>query len=342
MIKVLVVDDSAVVRQILSQELSKDPDLEVVGTAPDPFVARDKIVLLKPDVLTLDIEMPRMEGVTFLRKLMRHYPMPVVVVSSLTGKGSDVALKALEAGAVDVLTKPGAAYTVGDLTVALCEKLKAASVVNMEKHLKSLAKTPPAPRVGAMVRTTNKVLAIGASTGGTVALTQIFQALPAGTPGTVVTQHMPEHFTKSFAARMNEASAMQIKEAETGDSVVEGVALIAPGNQHLLLRRSGARYFVEVKPGPLVNRHRPSVDVMFRSVARTAGSNAVGILCTGMGGDGAKGLLEMKKAGAPTIGQDEASCIVFGMPRVAGELGAVDRFVPLNHIPQAIAESLRP
>ncbi len=273
---------------------------------------------------------------------MRHYPMPVVVVSSLTGKGSDVALKALEAGAVDVLTKPGAAYTVGDLTVALCEKLKAASVVNMEKHLKSLAKTPPAPRVGAMVRTTNKVLAIGASTGGTVALTQIFQALPAGTPGTVVTQHMPEHFTKSFAARMNEASAMQIKEAETGDSVVEGVALIAPGNQHLLLRRSGARYFVEVKPGPLVNRHRPSVDVMFRSVARTAGSNAVGILCTGMGGDGAKGLLEMKKAGAPTIGQDEASCIVFGMPRVAGELGAVDRFVPLNHIPQAIAESLRP
>lgn len=337
MIKVLVIDDSAVVRQIFSQELSRDPDILIVGTAPDPFVARDMIVKLKPDVLTLDVEMPRMDGITFLRKLMKFYPMPVIVVSSLTAKGSMVAMDALSSGAVDVVCKPGAAYTVGDMAEDLIEKLKIAAVVDMKK--KVLAATPvTSAMLSALSNTTNKIIAIGASTGGTVALESILKVMPPNTAGCVVTQHMPESFTKSFGERLNDLCRLSVKEATDGDSVAPGVVLIAPGNKHLLLRRSGARYYVNVKDGPLVNRHRPSVDVMFRSVAKTAGANAVGVILTGMGGDGAKGLLEMKNAGASTIAQDESTCVVFGMPKVAIEMGAVDTVLPLGKIPAKILE----
>ncbi len=338
MIKVLVVDDSAVVRQIFQKQLAKDPNIEVVGAAPDPYVARDQIIARKPDVLTLDIEMPRMDGVTFLRKLMHFHPMPVIIVSSLTPKGSQMALDALEAGAVDVLCKPGASYTVGDMTTELIGKIKIASVVKVTK--KETSKSAPTKHVKALSETTNKVVAIGASTGGTVALDEVFKALPGNCAGTVVTQHMPGYFTSSFAERLNKSSAMKIKEAADGDAVLPGVALVAQGDNHLLLRRSGARYFVNIKSGPLVNGHRPSVDVMFRSVAQTAGANAVGVILTGMGADGAKGLKMMQDAGAKTIAQNEASCVVYGMPRVAVELGAADQIKPLDDIPSAIVKAL--
>jgi two-component system chemotaxis response regulator CheB len=340
-IKVLIVDDSAVVRQILSQELARDPEIQVVGTAPDPYVARDLIVERAPDVLTLDLEMPRMDGLTFLRKLMHYHPLPVIIVSSLTPKGGELALEAIGAGAVEVLCKPGAAYTVGDMAIQLADKVKAAAAVDIRcrAHLASALAAPVAAR--ALTRTTNQVLAVGASTGGTVALEFLFRSLPANAPGMVVTQHMPEFFTRSFAERLNGLSAVSIKEAEDGDSVVPGTALIAPGNKHLLLRRSGARYVAQVKDGPLVNRHRPSVDVMFRSVAQTAGKNAVGVILTGMGGDGAKGLKEMRDAGAHTIAQDEASCVVFGMPKAAIELGAAADIAPLAAIAERITQALR-
>lgn len=331
-IRVLVVDDSALVRDILVRELARDPEIEVVGSAPDPYVARDKIVELKPDVITLDVEMPRMDGLTFLRKLMRHFPLPVIVVSSLTQKGGEIALEALDSGAVEVMCKPGAAYTVGDLSVELIDKIKAASRVQVTKRTGAETKLTQRPRL-AMTQTTNKVLAIGASTGGTEALASVLSALPSNAPGTCVVQHMPEHFTRSFANRLNDLCAMEVKEAENGDTVSPGKVLIAPGNFHMLLKRSGAIYFVEVKSGPLVTRHRPSVDVLFKSVARFAGRNAVGVLMTGMGADGADGLLEMKKQGAATIAQDEASCVVFGMPKEAIERGAADHVVPLAKIP---------
>jgi two-component system chemotaxis response regulator CheB len=338
-IRVLVVDDSAVVRQIFSRELAKDPDLEVVGAATDPYVARDQILQLKPDVLTLDVEMPRMDGITFLRKLMHYYPMPVIVVSSLTPAGGALALEALAAGAVDVLCKPGASFTVGDMTPELIAKVKAAARVNVSQHVRSpeaiAAAMGPAK---ALSRTTNQVVAIGASTGGTVALEGILRAMPANAPGTIITQHMPELFTKYFADRLNNVAQVEVREASDGDSVVPGIALIAPGNKHMLLRRDGARYFVNVREGPRVNRHRPSVDVMFRSVAQAAGRNAVGVILTGMGGDGAEGLLEMKKAGASTLAQDEKSCVVFGMPKVAIELGAADKVVALDSMPAEILQ----
>jgi two-component system, chemotaxis family, protein-glutamate methylesterase/glutaminase len=332
-VRVLVVDDSPVVRQVLSRELARDPDIEVVGTAPDPFAARDMIVELKPDVVTLDMEMPRMDGMTFLRKLMQHYPLPVIVISSLTTKGGELALEALDAGAVDVMCKPGVAYAVGELGVELADKVKAASRVRVAKRAPAVSAPAARPRL-AMTVTTNKVLAIGASTGGTQALFDVLTALPATAPGIIIVQHMPEHFTRSFAERLNEHSAIQVKEAEDGDTVAPGKALVAPGNFHMLLKRSGAMYYVEVKSGPLVSRHRPSVDVLFKSVARYAGRNAVGVIMTGMGGDGAAGLLEMKQAGAETIAQDEASCVVFGMPKVAIEMGAVNHIVSLHDIPQ--------
>jgi two-component system, chemotaxis family, protein-glutamate methylesterase/glutaminase len=333
MTRVLVVDDSAVVRQIFARELAKDPELEVVGSAPDPYVARDLIVQRKPDVLTLDLEMPRMDGITFLRKLMHYHPMPVVVVSSLTPTGGELALEALSAGAVDVMCKPGAAFTVGDMTGQLLEKVKAAAHVDVARHRRA-ASAPPQPLAAptALSRTTNQVLAIGASTGGTVALEAILRAMPHGAPGMVITQHMPEQFTRYFADRLNQLARIQVKEGVEGDSVVPGVALIAPGNKHMLLRRSGARYCVSVRDGPRVNRHRPSVDVMFRSVAQCAGRNAIGAILTGMGGDGAQGLLEMRKAGARTLAQDEASCVVFGMPKVAIELGAAEKVVALDQM----------
>ncbi len=328
--RVLVVDDSAIVRQILSRELAKDPDLEVVGTAPDPFVARDLIVQRHPDVLTLDLEMPRMDGITFLRKLMHYHPLPVVVVSSLTPAGGELAMEALAAGAVDVLCKPGASFTVGDMAGQLVEKVKAAAHVDLKRR--AAQRTPAAaPRAApSLTRTTNQIVAIGASTGGTVALEGILRGLPPNAPGAVITQHMPELFTKYFADRLNQISQVEVREGKDGDSVVPGVVLIAPGNKHMLLKRDGARYYVQVKDGPRVNRHRPSVDVMFRSVAQATGRNAVGVILTGMGGDGAQGLLDMKKSGATTLAQDEASCVVFGMPKVAIELGAVDRIVSLD------------
>ncbi|NUM52773.1 MAG: chemotaxis response regulator protein-glutamate methylesterase [Candidatus Hydrogenedentes bacterium] len=330
-IRVLVVDDSALVREILSRELARDPDIEVVGTAPDPYVARDKIVALAPDVITLDIEMPRMDGLTFLRKLMRHHPMPVIVVSSLTPKGGDLALEALDAGAVEVMCKPGASYTVGDMSVALVDKIKASARVIVAKRE---GKAPGAgvPQRLSMSRTTHKVIAIGASTGGTDALTTILTSLPPDAPGIVVVQHMPEHFTRSFANRLNELCAMEVKEAEDNDTVVPGRVLVAPGNYHMLLRRNGAVYCVNVKQGPLVSRHRPSVDVLFKSVAKYAGKNAVGVLLTGMGADGADGMLKMKEQGALTIAQDEATSIVFGMPKEAIARGAAHHVVALQNV----------
>ncbi len=336
MIKVLIVDDSAVVREIFSTELSKDPELEVVGTAIDPYIARDKILKLNPHVITLDVEMPRMDGITFLRKLMRYHPLPVIIVSSLTPKGGQLALEALNAGAVDVLCKPGAAYTVGDMSVELIDKIKSAAAIDMRKWLPMVnSETTPSPKLS-IIKTTNKVVAIGASTGGTQALQKVLSALPTNAPGIVIVQHMPEHFTTSFAQRLNEVCAIEVKEAENNDSVIPGRALIAPGNKHMLLRRSGARYYVEVKTGPLVSRHRPSVEVLFNSVAQSAGQNAIGVIMTGMGADGADGMLKMKQSGAVTIAQDEASCVVFGMPKEAIKRGGVDYVVSLDKIPETI------
>ena len=336
--RVLVVDDSAVVREIFSRELSRDLGIEVVGTAPDPYVAREKILRLKPDVITLDIEMPRMDGITFLRKLMRYYPLPVIIVSSLTPEGGKLAMEALDAGAVEVMSKPGASYTVGDMSVELIDKIKAAARVKVQKREVTVLPTTVQKPQKALTRTTNKVVAIGASTGGTQAIQKVLSAMPVNAPGIVIVQHMPEHFTRSFADRLNEICAIQVKEAEDGDTVMPGKALIAPGNYHMLLSRSGARYYVRVKSGPLISRHRPSVDVLFKTVASYAGSNAIGVIMTGMGQDGSKGLLEMKNNGAATITQDEASCVVFGMPKEAIALNAADHIVTLDRISQKILE----
>lgn len=330
-IRVLIVDDSSVVRSILSRELGKDPDIEVVGTATDPYVARDKIVELKPDVITLDVEMPRMDGLTFLKKLMRYQPMPVVVVSSLTEAGGELAMEALSSGAVEVMCKPGSAYSVGDMAVELIHKVKAASYAKVRKPVEREGNAP-VQAVQALARTTNKLIAIGTSTGGTEALRQVIPLLPINAPGVLIVQHMPEHFTKSFAESLDRDSNVKVTEAVDGDPVLPGTALIAPGNKHMLLRRSGARYLVQVKDGPRVNRHRPSVEVLFKSVAKYAGANAVGAIMTGMGDDGATGLLEMKNAGAPTLAQSEKTCVVFGMPKVAIEIGAADEIVDLQDI----------
>jgi len=341
-IKVLVVDDSAVVRKIFTTELSSDPDIEIIGTAPDPYIARDKIVQLKPDVITLDIEMPKMDGLTFLRKLMKHYPIPTIVVSSLTPKGGDLAMEALDAGAVDVMCKPGASYTVGDMAVDLREKIKAASHVNLAKTMKmpqGPQKGIPKPRT-ALTKTTNKVIAIGASTGGTQALQILLATFPRNIAGTVIVQHMPEKFTKSFADRLNDICDIEVREAKDRDSVIPGRALIAPGNYHMMLNRSGANYYVSIKQGPLVCRHRPSVEVLFKSVAKYVGANAVGVMLTGMGGDGAEGMLEMKKAGAFNIAQDEETCVVFGMPNEAIKAGGVDKVEPLTGITSRIITNL--
>ncbi len=337
-IRVLVVDDSAIVRRIFSTELARDPAIEVVGTAPDPFVARDKIVSLQPHVLTLDIEMPRMDGIAFLRKLMKYHPLPTVVVSSLTPRGSELALEAIDAGAVEVICKPGASYTVGDMAVELIEKIKAASHVQLSRRTESADAIHS--RKLALTKTTKKVIAIGASTGGIQALQSVLTSLPANTPGIMVVQHMPESFTRSLAQRLNDLCDMEVSEAVDGDSVVSGRVLIAPGNYHMMLQRSGARYYVRVAGGPLVNRHRPSVEVLFKSVAKFAGSNAVGIIMTGMGADGAEGIREMRQGGAYTIAQDEKSCVVFGMPKEAIKLGGIDRVASLESIPNEILTHL--
>lgn len=342
-IKVLIVDDSAIVRKIFSQELSKHKDIVVVGTAPDPYVARDKIVSLKPDVITLDIEMPRMDGISFLRKLMKYYPIPTIIVSSLTPTNSEMALEAIEFGAVEVLAKPGGSYAVGDMSVQLAEKIRAAAQVRMRAPTEQVR--APERKVSqevnqALKRTTHKVIAMGASTGGTEALKTVLIGMPLNCPGIVVVQHMPPRFTTTFAARLDSLCQIEVREAKDGDSVLPGTALIAPGNFHMLLKRVGGTYHTEVKTGPLVYHQRPSVDVLFESVARYAGGNAVGVIMTGMGRDGASGMLEMRKAGARTIAQDEASCVVFGMPKEAIKMGAAESVVPLGEISREVLRVL--
>lgn len=331
-IKVFIVDDSAVVRKIFSEELSKYPDMEVVGVAPDPYVARDKIVRLKPDVVTLDIEMPRMDGLTFLRKLMKYFPIPTIIVSSLTPQGGKLTLEAMDIGAVDVIAKPNSAYSVGDMSAQLVEKIRAASRAKIIKKDLSAQSALDAEPMRALAQTSNKVIAIGSSTGGTEALKTILTKMPPNAPGIVIVQHMPANFTKAFAGRLNDLSQITVKEAEDNDSVTPGTALLAPGNFHMILRRSGARYYVEVKTGPMVHHQRPAVDVLFKSTAKNAGANAIGVILTGMGSDGAEGLLEMKNAGAKTIAQDEKTCVVFGMPKEAIKLGAADKVAPIEQI----------
>jgi two-component system chemotaxis response regulator CheB len=335
-IKVLIVDDSAVVRKIFSEELSKYPDIQVVGVAPDPYVARDKIVNLKPDVITLDIEMPRMDGLTFLRKLMRYFPLPTIIVSSLTPQGGKLTLEAMDIGAVDVIAKPNSAYSVGDMSAQLADKIRAASRARIVKRDELTPSAVTSEPIRALAQTSNKVIAIGSSTGGTEALKNILTKMPPNSPGIVIVQHMPANFTTAFAARLNDLSQISVKEAEDNDSVTPGTALLAPGNFHMILRRSGARYYVEVKTGPMVHHQRPAVDVLFKSTAKYAGANAIGVILTGMGADGAEGLLDMKQAGASTIAQDEKSCVVFGMPKEAIKLGAADKVISIEQIASEI------
>jgi two-component system chemotaxis response regulator CheB len=328
-VRVLIVDDSAVVRQTLERELKTHKDIEVVGTAPDPYIARDKIVQLKPDVITLDIEMPRMDGLSFLRKLMQHHPIPVIIVSSLAVKGAAVALEAIALGAVDVVAKPGVAYSIGDLSAELAEKIRGASKASLDK----LKRAPTAPTHSlALAKTTNKVVLIGSSTGGVQAVEEVIRRYPKNAPGTVVVQHMPAGFTKSFAERLNTLCEVEVREAQDGDAVVPGVVLIAPGNLHTMIKRSGANYYVEVKDGPLINRHRPSVEALFTSGATYVGANAIAVMLTGMGDDGAKAMLKLRQSGAYTIAQDEETCIVYGMPRAAVECGAIEKILPLQEV----------
>lgn len=342
MIRVLIVDDSAVVRKILTDELSRYPDIEIVGTAVDPYVARDKIVQLDPDVITLDIEMPRMDGLSFLARLMKYHPKPVVVVSSLTPANSQTAIKALELGALEVICKPGSSYSTTDISAQLARAIRAASSSRVIPRSAPPSQAPQGEALGDFqLQTTLKVVAIGASTGGTKAIETILTQLPASCAGTVIVQHMPERFTTAFAERLNSICKMEVREAKDGDRVVPGVALIAPGNRHMLLDRSGANYLTKVKDGPRVHYQRPSVDVLFNSVARHAGPNAIGILLTGMGADGAQGLLEMRKRGAYTVAQDEATCVVFGMPKEAIRMGAAEDIAPLHQMPERIVTFLR-
>jgi len=357
-IKVLIIDDSALVRQTLESILSSDPRIEIIGVAADPYIAVERIKECVPDVITLDIEMPRMDGLTFLKKLMSQHPIPVVVISTLTQKGTDSALLALEYGAVEIFAKPkvNTKALLEKAKIELCDKVKAAAQSKLKRRTPSMNSSSSAgevaPKLSAdaviqrgsatsLVATTETVIAVGASTGGTEALKVFLEGFPADCPGIVIVQHMPEMFTKQFAKRLNDMCKISVKEAETGDKVLRGYALIAPGGQHMVLKRSGAVYHVEVVDGPLVNRHRPSVDVLFRSVARYAGKNAIGVILTGMGDDGAKGMLEMKESGAYTVVQDEASCVVFGMPKEAIKLGGVDKMLPLTEISKHVISKVK-
>ncbi len=353
-VKVLIVDDSASVRQALAEVLKSDPEIEVIGTAGDPFAAVERIKAQVPDVITLDVEMPRMDGLTFLEKIMTQHPIPVVICSTLSAKGSDTALAALEKGAVDIITKPklGTQEFFRESCIHICDVVKSAAHVRVKalKPRPAPFKVSPKlsadvilekPNANAMIQTTEKIISVGASTGGTEALRAFLEALPPDAPGILIVQHMPEHFTARFAERLDGLCKVTVKEAADGDTVIRGRVLIAPGNKHLLLKRSGARYYVEVKDGPLVSRHRPSVDILFRSTARYAGRNAIGIIMTGMGDDGARGLLEMKEAGAATIAQDEASCVVFGMPAEAIKLGGADQILPLSRISSEVVRLAR-
>jgi two-component system chemotaxis response regulator CheB len=342
--RVLIVDDSASVRQTLSAIIDSAPDLEVMATAGDPFVAAQRIHEEIPDVIILDVEMPRMDGITFLRKIMAQRPIPTILCSTLLENGSDTLLDALESGAVDIILKPrvDTKQFFADTQVRILDSIRAAAratlrgtrpaVRAVEKKLTADVIMPP-PSPSRLSRTTDQIVCIGASTGGTESLKEVLTALPPGSPGIVIVQHMPERFTAAFAKRLDGLCQIDVKEAEDGDPVIAGRALIAPGNRHMLLQRSGARYYVAIKDGPLVSRHRPSVDVLFRSAAQYAGANALGIIMTGMGDDGARGLLEMKKAGAATVAQNEETCVVFGMPKEAIALGAADKTVPLSKIP---------
>jgi two-component system, chemotaxis family, protein-glutamate methylesterase/glutaminase len=342
-VRVLIVDDSAVVRRVLSEVLESDPQIQIMATAADPIIAANRIRDEVPDVIVLDVEMPRMDGLTFLEAIMTQHPIPVVICSTLSEKGSDTAIRALQFGAVDIIAKPhlGTEAFLRESRELFCGVVKSASTA----RLRPVRPTEPALTADAvlsrgpcraMAQTTDKVVLIGASTGGTEALRVLLMAMAPDAPGIVIVQHMPEKFTAAFAARLDGLCAISVKEAENGDAVLRGRALIAPGNRHILLKRSGARYSVEVRDGPLVCRHRPSVDVLFRSGARYAGRNAVGILMTGMGKDGARGLLELKQAGAATIAQDEATCVVFGMPNEAIKLGAAGRVLPLEAIASGV------
>ncbi len=353
-IKVLIVDDSALVRQVLKEIFISDPMLEVLDTASDPYRAAHIIKEEVPDVITLDIEMPRMDGITFLRKIMTQHPIPVVIISSLTASGTETAMRAMELGAVEIITKPQLATKefFEESKIVLCDAVRAAAMTKgRQKKLKYAfgqipVTVPPkysadvvlsSMRKQSMIKTTEKVVVVGASTGGTEAIARFLEALPSDSPGIVIVQHMPEMFTKSFANRLNQSCRINVKEAEDGDSILRGHTLIAPGNKHMLVKRSGARYYVKITDGPLVNRHRPSVDVLFRSAAQFAGANAIGIIMTGMGDDGARGLLEMKEAGALTVAQDEESCVVFGMPKEAIKLNSVCRILPLDKIPLVLS-----
>jgi two-component system chemotaxis response regulator CheB len=349
-IKVLLVDDSAVVRQVVLGLLQREPDIQVIGAASDPLFAMDKMAREWPDVIVLDVEMPRMDGITFLRKIMAERPTPVVICSSLTEKGAETTLQALAAGAVEIITKPkvGLKGFLQDSSAELVAAIRAAAQANVRHLLRNTATAPqvpaklhadailPAASGQSMAHTTERIVAMGTSTGGTQALEAVLTALPRVSPGIVIVQHMPEKFTASFAERLNGLCQMEVREAKNNDRVIPGLALIAPGGRHMLLKRSGAYYHVEVIDGPLVNRHRPSVDVLFRSVAKFAGRNATGIIMTGMGDDGARGLKELHESGARTYAQDEASCVVFGMPKEAIKLGGVDQVIALGDIPRAV------
>ena len=362
-IRVMIVDDSAVVRQVVRQALSADPGIQVISAASDPLFALEHMKREWPDVIVLDIEMPRMDGLTFLRKLMAEHPTPVVICSSLAASGSDAAMNALAAGAVSIITKPtsGLKQFLEDSSNDIVQAVKAAARANIRRLARPAAGTPaaaPRPRLSAdavipatpagglgsgagMVRTTERFVAIGTSTGGTQALEAVLTRLPAVAPPIVIVQHMPERFTAMFAERLNGLCAIEVREARHGDRITPGRALIAPGGKHMMVTRSGAQYTVEVVDGPLVNRHRPSVDVLFRSCAKFAGRNATGIIMTGMGDDGARGLREMHDTGATTYAEDESTCVVFGMPKEAIRLGGVDHVLPLDRIPEAIMQSVR-
>ncbi len=349
-IKVLLVDDSAVVRQVLQAVLDQEPDIQVIGAASDPIFAMEKMTREWPDVIVLDVEMPRMDGITFLKKIMAEHPTPVVICSTLTKKGAETTMQALAAGAVEIITKPkvGLKSFLQESSNDLVAAVRAAAQANVRRQVRAATPLPQvseklnadailsAATAHSMAQTTERIVAIGTSTGGTQALEIVLTALPRVCPGIVIVQHMPEKFTALFASRLNGLCQIEVREAKNNDRVMPGLALIAPGGKHMLLKRSGAYYHVEVVDGPLVNRHRPSVDVLFRSVAKFAGKNATGIIMTGMGDDGARGLKEMLDAGAPTVAQDEATCVVFGMPKEAIKMGAAKKVVPLHEMHWAI------
>ncbi len=338
-INVLIVDDAAIIRKVLSEELSGINDIKVVGTAPDPYIAREKILKLKPDVVTLDIEMPRMDGISFLEKLMKHHPIPIIILSSISKEGSNVAIKALNLGAVDVMQKPNNSYKLSQMISELVLKIRIASkakIARVQYKQSGLRKMPPI----SLIKQQTLIVALGASTGGTIALREVLTKLPKEFPGIVITQHMPEFFTKNFARDLDRLCKIEVREARNGDKLEPGLALIAPGNYHMLVRSSRDGFYVEVKQGPTVCYQRPSVEVLFESVAKYVGNKSLGVIFTGMGDDGAKGLLKMRNAGACTIAQDEESCVVYGMPREAAKIGAAEKILPLDLIPMELMKLL--